>query len=245
MFFDLAFFPVSQEKSTLEYQNETFMQKPVPFTQDGGLWTTNEGKKKKGRGSRWGVIGNFGQGQTIGVVAQETLTSLSSTPHSALPHQSLFRPDKADQWPRVMVVSSFVWRYSTAHHCDGSTRPEWNRKREARHHSAVRNVLLGGHVVVWGGGRIPREFLSKVSAVGQRGDMVSGAWEWPAWDGFISTPLSCQSKQKELHSSLAYVGLTFPKKKKKTPKFRNQLLSSSAINNKHWVHIYYFYWLLQ
>lgn len=47
MFFDLAFFPVSQEKSTLEYQNETFMQKPVPFTQDGGLWTTNEGKKKK------------------------------------------------------------------------------------------------------------------------------------------------------------------------------------------------------
>lgn len=117
-----------------------------------------------GRGSKWGVIGNFGQGQTIRVVAQETLTSLSSTPYSALPHQSLFRPDKADQWPRVMVVSSFVWCYSTAHHCDGSTRPERSRKREARHRSAVRNVLLGGHVVVWGGGwggKSPENFFLK------------------------------------------------------------------------------------
>lgn len=58
--------------------------------------------------------------------------------------------------------------------------------------SAVQNVLLGGHVAVWGGVRIPRGFLSNVSAAGQRGDMVSGAWEWPAWDGFISAPLSCQ-----------------------------------------------------
>lgn len=146
-------------------------------------------------------MGNFGQGQTIRVVAQETLTSLcsppSSTPHPALPHQSLFSPDRADQWPRVMVVSSFVWRYSTAHHCDGSTRPERDRKRKACHCSAVQNVLLGGHVAVWAegvwGGRIPRGFLSNVSAAGQRGDMASGAWEWPAWDGFISAPLSCQS----------------------------------------------------
>lgn len=69
-------------------------------------------------------------------------------PHPALPHQSLFRPDRADQWPRVMVVSSFVWLYSTAHHCDGSTRPEWDRKRKARLHSAAQNVLLGGHVAV-------------------------------------------------------------------------------------------------
>lgn len=43
------------------------------------------------------------------------------------------------------------------------------------------------------GVRIPRGFLSNVSAAGQRGDMVSGAWEWPAWDGFISAPLSCQN----------------------------------------------------
>lgn len=145
-----------------------------------------------GRGSRWGVMGNFGQGQTIRVVAQETLTSVWSTPHPPLPHQSLFSPDRADQWPRVMVVSSFVWQYSTAHHCDGSTRPEPDRKIKGRHRSAVQNVLLGGHVAVWGGGRIPRGFLSNVSAAGQRGDMVSGAWERPAWDGFISAPLSCQ-----------------------------------------------------
>lgn len=129
-----------------------------------------KGRKKMGRGrGRWGAMGNFRQGQTIRVVAQETLTSVCSTPHPALPHQSLFSPDRADQWPRVMVVSSFVWRYSTAHHCDGSTRPERDRKRKGRHNSAVQNLLLGG--------RIPRGFLSYVSAAGQRGDMVSGAWE--------------------------------------------------------------------
>lgn len=36
-FFDLKCFQVSQEKSTLKYQTETFMQKPVPFTQEGAL----------------------------------------------------------------------------------------------------------------------------------------------------------------------------------------------------------------
>lgn len=149
-----------------------------------------------GRGSRWGVMGNFRQGQTIRVVAQETLTSLWSTPHPALPHQSLFSPDRADQWPRVMVVSSFVWRYSTAHHCDGSTRPERDRKRKACHRNRCAKCTFGWACCClgfWGGGRIPRGFLSNVSAAGQRGDMVSGAWEWPAWDGFISAPLSCQN----------------------------------------------------
>lgn len=71
------------------------------------------------------VMGNFGQGQTIEVVSQETLTCLCKCPLPALPHQSLFSPDRPDQWPRVMVVSSFVCLYSTAHHCDGSTRPGW------------------------------------------------------------------------------------------------------------------------
>lgn len=146
------------------------------------------------RGSRRGVMGNFGQGQTIRAVAQETLTSLCSTPRPALPHQSLFSPDRADQWPRVMVVSSFVWRYSTAHHCDGLTRPERLRKRKGRHCNAVQSVLLGGHVAVWSGGwGVPRGFLPNVSAAGQRGDMVSGAWEWPASGRFISAPLSCQN----------------------------------------------------
>lgn len=73
-------------------------------------------------------------------------------PRPALPHQSLFSPDRADQWPRVMVVSSFVWRYSMSHHSDGSTRPERDRKRKACHGGTVQNVLLGGHVAVWGRG---------------------------------------------------------------------------------------------
>lgn len=49
-------------------------------------------------------------------------------------------------------------------------------KEKARHRRAVQNVLLGGQVAVCGGagGRIPRGFLSNVSAAGQRGDMVSG-----------------------------------------------------------------------
>lgn len=151
-----------------------------------------------GRGSRWGVMGNFGQGQTIRVVAQETLTSLCSTPHPALPHQSLFSPDRADQWPRVMVVSSFVWRYSTAHHCDGSTRPERDRKRKARHRSAVQNLLLGGHVAVWrggwvGGGESPEDFfLMSVQRV-KEGIWCLGLGNGLLRDGFISAPLSCQS----------------------------------------------------
>lgn len=46
MFFDLTFFVLSQEKNTLKYQTETYMQKPVPFTRGGDLWTTKEGKRK-------------------------------------------------------------------------------------------------------------------------------------------------------------------------------------------------------
>lgn len=131
-------------------------------------------------------MGNFGQGQTIRVVAQETLTSLCSTPHPALPHQSLFSPDRADQWPRVMVVSSFVWRYSTAHHCDGSTRPERVRKRKARHHTAVQNVLLGGHVAVWGGGcESPEDFfLMSVQRVKE------GIWCLGLGNGLLGTDSS-------------------------------------------------------
>ena len=99
--------------------------------------------------------------------------------------------------------------------------------------TAVQNVLLGGHVAVWGlgrgGGRIPRGFLSNVSAAGQRGDMVSGAWEWPARDGFISAPLSCQNSPKSFHSSLTYVRFT----SQKAPKFRNQLLISKKKNQTY------------
>ncbi len=96
-------------------------------------------------------------------------------PHPALPHQSLFSPDRADQWPRVMVVSSFVWRYSTAHHCDGSTRPERDRKRKGPPSPRCAKCTFGwACCCLWWWGGIPRGFLSNVSAAGQRGDMVSG-----------------------------------------------------------------------
>lgn len=80
--------------------------------------------------------------------------------------------------------------------------------------------------LVWVGQRwgwIPGGVLFNVSAVGQSGDMVSGAWEWPAWEGFISTPLSCQSQPKNFHSSLTYVRFLA----QKAPKFRRLILTSS------------------
>lgn len=120
----------------------------------------------------------------------------------ALPHQSPFSPDRADQWPRVMVVCPFVKRYSTAHHCDGSTRPERRSQRKAPPSSHCAKCTFGwaccclGWVVffwVWGA-KPPRVFLSNVSAAGQRGGY--GVWGLGnglfCWDGFISAPLSCQ-----------------------------------------------------
>lgn len=110
-----------------------------------------------------------------------------SPPHNyhhppALPHQSPFSPDRADQWPRVMVVCPFVKQYSTAHHCDGSTRPERRSQRKAPPSSHCAKCTFGwaccclGWVVFLGcGGRNPPEyfFLMSVQQV-KEGDMVSG-----------------------------------------------------------------------
>lgn len=162
--------------------------------QEGALWTTNEGKNRMGRGSWWGVMGNFGQGQTIRAVAQETLTSLCSKPPPR------FAPSKSFQSRQGRSVAQSdgclffclavqygpsLWRLDKT----------WAGQKNKGPAIAARckiyfwvGVLLLGVL-----GESPRGFLSNVSAAGQRGDMVSGAWEWPAWDGFISAPLSCQS----------------------------------------------------
>lgn len=63
--------------------------------------------------------------------------------HPALPHQSPFSPDRADQWPRVMVVCPFVRRYSTARHCDGSTRPESRSQRKGPPSSRFAKCTFG------------------------------------------------------------------------------------------------------
>lgn len=131
-------------------------------------------------------MGNLGQGQTIRVVAQETLTSLCSTDPPASPHQSLFSPDRADQWPRVMVVSSFVRRYSTARHCDGLTRPE---------------RLRGGRGDFWVGmeGGDPKRvfFLMSVRQV-KEGIRCLGLGNGLPETDSSAPPLSCQKPAKEL-----------------------------------------------
>lgn len=108
-----------------------------------------------GRGSRWGVMGNFGQGQTIRVVAQETLTSLCSTPAP----QPCFTPSKSFQSRQGRSVAQsdgclffcLGLQYGpvtvTARQDLSSTE-----KERAAIANTVQNVLLGGHVVVWGGG---------------------------------------------------------------------------------------------
>lgn len=116
---------------------------------------------------------------------------------------------------------------------DGWTRPE--RDRERKKGLPAQNVLFGWALCCLGWGVESPEGSSLMSVQqGHSGDMVSGAWEWPAWDGFISAPLSCQSQPKRFHSSLTYVRFTSTKK---APKFRNQLSAGgrchifSVINN--------------
>lgn len=154
-------------------------------------------------------MGNLRQGQTISVVAQETLTSLCCAPHPALPHQSLFSPDRADQWPRVMVVSSFVRPYSKARHYDSSTRPEEDRgesKKNLPSHSCAK-CTFGWACCCLGrrgeGGESPEHFfLMSMQRVKE------GMWCLGLGNGLLGTDSSAPielSKIAKAHSLLPHI----------------------------------------
>lgn len=64
--------------------------------------------------------------------------------YRALPHQSPFSPDRADQWPRVMVVCPFVRRTVQPVTVTAQQDLRAVAKEKACHPTALLNVLLGG-----------------------------------------------------------------------------------------------------
>lgn len=244
MFFDLAFSPVSQEKSTLEYQNETFMQKPVPFTQDGGLWTTNEGKKKKE-----GVVG----GVLLGTLGRDRQSErlprrhwlLWAAPPTLLCPIKVFsgqtRPIRGLEWWLSLPLSGVTVRPITV-----TARQDLSgTEKERPAITAPCEMYFWVGMLLFGvGGESPENFfLKSVQWVRE------GIWCLGLGNGLLGTDSSAphwvvKASKRSCTPPSHMLGWLFPPKKN-PPKFRNQLLSSRAINNKHWMHIYYFYWLLQ
>lgn len=176
---------------------------------------------------------NSGQGQTIRVVSQETLTSLCREPlrPPQLPPPPCFAPSKSFQSRQGRSVAqsdgclSFceavqygpsLWRLDKTWEAQPKKGPAVQPLCQMYFWVGMLLFGVGSFFGVWGA-KPPRVFLSKVSAAGQRGGY--GVWGLGnglfCWDGFISAPLSCQKQPKSLRSSFTYVRFTSPKKKKK------------------------------
>lgn len=179
------FFKSAGRKEPLKYQTETFLQKPIPFTQEGALWTTNEGKKKLGRGSRWGVMGNFGQGQTIRVVAQETLTSLCSPPTLLCPIKVFSiqtGPISGPEWWLSLLLSGGTVRPITV-----TARQDLSGTEKERPAIAVlcKMYFWVGMLLFGVGGKSPEDFfLMSVQRVKE------GIWRLGLGNGLLGTDSS-------------------------------------------------------
>lgn len=171
----------------------------VLFTQEAALWTTNEGKEKnEERGLCMGFDGGLWAGtDNRSGFPGDTNFSVQGSPlpgyhhHPALPHQSPFSPDRADQWPRVMVVCPFVRWYSMARHCDGSTRPKCCSQRKVPPSNHYAKCTFGGAGCCLGGFFfLPLEysFLKSVQQVKKGIRCIGGRMDWGLGIGcFVGT----------------------------------------------------------
>lgn len=207
------------------------MQKPVPFSPDGGCWTTNEGERE------WeGVVGevlwgNFEQEQTITLVSQETLTSPCITPHMHTLLCAVKASFQSRQGRSEAQSDGCLFFCLSVQYAPLLRRLDevWARqkKKGPSLHCCAKCTLARAFCCcccclalgLGGGCRVesPRGFLFKVDAAGCWGVMGFKVWERPAWDWFIRNPIELS---EDVRSSLAYARLT----SRNSAKFGKQLL---------------------